>query len=641
MLKTRIAKIAGLTLGVTFALGLSVNTAGAQTVAELQAQINALMAQLAALSGANANVSYTFTQNLTIGSTGADVVSLQQYLVGGGYLNMPAGVAYGYFGPLTQAAVAKWQAANGVSPAVGYWGPLSRAKANSMVSGGATGTVPGTTIGGGATAGGTINTPGVEGTLTASLASTPTGVKLYEGADKVAVMGIQLEADLSDIRVERIKLKLDGTSSDQNFYRKVAERLYIMDGSTVLASVDLNSSTVIEETSGNYYVTVTGLNFIVRKDTKKTVQVALDAMNTWDNTYDNATWTITVPASGVRGVDGAGINQYATATFSRDFTSQADVIANATLNLTLNPSTPSAALVIAAEGADEDEKSGVEVLRFDVKAEKDAVTITDLTATTTLTGAADVTTIYLMDGNTVLGSESGPTTAGTSAVTFDNIDYVVPKDSTRTLRLVVDIQNADGTASTIVSSVVAAGITDENSVGDAVTTSGSATSETITVLNAGPEITLSSKSISKTEIQFSGATSSAKATFNVTLKAVGSDIYFGTQSASTTFGFAPYKGGTYYSNTAVASSTSWSIPSGVVTSGLSTGQAFKLQEGSSVTIPVDFLFEGRESTGALLATDAYSVGLENVNWSTTGASTVGTNFMAGETAWRTSTVTMP
>ncbi|MDO8569313.1 MAG: peptidoglycan-binding domain-containing protein [bacterium] len=68
----------------------------------------------------------TFNTNLTIGSTGTDVVALQTYLVNNGYLVMPAGVSKGYFGNLTRAAVARWQAANGITPAVGYFGPISR-----------------------------------------------------------------------------------------------------------------------------------------------------------------------------------------------------------------------------------------------------------------------------------------------------------------------------------------------------------------------------------------------------------------------------------------------------------------------------------------------------------------------------------
>jgi peptidoglycan hydrolase-like protein with peptidoglycan-binding domain len=121
-----LSKIMAPVMGLAMFAALVV-PAGAQTVAELQAQINALMAQLAALSGGS-TVSVTFTQNLTVGSTGSEVVALQQMLVAQGHLVMPAGVAYGYFGGLTRAAVAKWQAANGVAPAAGYWGPLSRAR---------------------------------------------------------------------------------------------------------------------------------------------------------------------------------------------------------------------------------------------------------------------------------------------------------------------------------------------------------------------------------------------------------------------------------------------------------------------------------------------------------------------------------
>lgn len=69
----------------------------------------------------------TFTTNLTVGSTGIDVTTLQQTLVAQGYLVMPVGVTYGYFGSLTQSAVARWQIARGISPSVGYFGPISRA----------------------------------------------------------------------------------------------------------------------------------------------------------------------------------------------------------------------------------------------------------------------------------------------------------------------------------------------------------------------------------------------------------------------------------------------------------------------------------------------------------------------------------
>lgn len=76
----------------------------------------------------------TFNTNLTVGSRGPDVITLQQFLVSKRFLVMPAGVSYGYFGILTKAAVARWQEANGISPALGYFGPISRGVIANQVS---------------------------------------------------------------------------------------------------------------------------------------------------------------------------------------------------------------------------------------------------------------------------------------------------------------------------------------------------------------------------------------------------------------------------------------------------------------------------------------------------------------------------
>ncbi|OJI07106.1 MAG: hypothetical protein COX02_00615 [Candidatus Vogelbacteria bacterium CG22_combo_CG10-13_8_21_14_all_37_9] len=75
---------------------------------------------------------YVFNSNLTIGSTGLDVVALQTFLESQGNLVMPYGVSKGYFGNLTRNALAKYQASSGITPAVGYFGPISRSKVNSV-----------------------------------------------------------------------------------------------------------------------------------------------------------------------------------------------------------------------------------------------------------------------------------------------------------------------------------------------------------------------------------------------------------------------------------------------------------------------------------------------------------------------------
>jgi peptidoglycan hydrolase-like protein with peptidoglycan-binding domain len=642
------------TIGLSLALGLSmVAPASALTVAELQAQINALMAQLAALQGGSASAGVTFTSDLTVGSTGAQVSALQQVLVSNGYLVMPAGVAMGYFGSLTKAAVMKWQAAVGL-PATGFFGPMSRAKLNG--SAGATGTVPGTTIGGSTSVGGVITTPGVEGTLTVTRAASPaSGQKLYEGSMKVGVLGIELEAKTSDIKVERIKLDLDesgGTNNDQDFYRKIAQKVYVMDGSTVLASMDLSTATVVEDGSDRF-ITLSGLSFVVPKDSKRVLTIALDARSNWDSAFDGDSWTIGVAVEGVRGVDGAGVNQYGPSTaFSNSFTSEGELADSATLTVSTNSGTVQDMVVIAASGSSENEKDGVELLRADFRAEKDAVTITDLVVDVVRTGsgAATTTTGYLYAGDTLLDSDSVDTDTH-SGFTFDDIDYVVPKDTTRTLTVKVDIDSANGTAAIFTADIDTNDVTSENSNGTSVTESGSAQGESVTVRNVGLEYTLVSKNVTYTAGgAFAGATSTAKADFVLRIKAVGSAIEFG-DAASTTYAIAEqdntlaagesfviYRGGAAV-NPDVSSSTSITVPSGVTAAGTNS---WVLGEGNSVDLPISFVMETRDDDSyALITTGAYAFGLERINWLANSTGRQTDTFMSGNSAWRTSTVTLP
>ncbi len=76
----------------------------------------------------------SFEKNLTVGGTGIDVEMLQKWLESSGYLKMPAGVAKGYFGGITQAALIKFQLAQGIVPPVGYFGPTTRAKITELLN---------------------------------------------------------------------------------------------------------------------------------------------------------------------------------------------------------------------------------------------------------------------------------------------------------------------------------------------------------------------------------------------------------------------------------------------------------------------------------------------------------------------------
>lgn len=112
-----------------------VNPSGATstptTVNQLMQQLAALQAQLATLTGGTT----TFTRNLTVGSTGSDVMALQQYLNRKGYEVAASGpgsvgMETSRFGPATKAALAKFQAAVSISPASGYFGAKTRAYVN-------------------------------------------------------------------------------------------------------------------------------------------------------------------------------------------------------------------------------------------------------------------------------------------------------------------------------------------------------------------------------------------------------------------------------------------------------------------------------------------------------------------------------
>jgi len=73
----------------------------------------------------------SFVRNLTLGMTGEDVRSLQQFLNTHGFTVSSTGAGSpgqetAYFGPATQRALIRYQVAHTITPALGYFGPLTR-----------------------------------------------------------------------------------------------------------------------------------------------------------------------------------------------------------------------------------------------------------------------------------------------------------------------------------------------------------------------------------------------------------------------------------------------------------------------------------------------------------------------------------
>jgi peptidoglycan hydrolase-like protein with peptidoglycan-binding domain len=626
----------------------------------LIASIVALTVALVGAASANA----AFNTNLSVGSTGSDVAALQTWLISKGFSipSIASGAATpGYFGQQTKAAVIAYQASVKL-PTTGFVGPLTRG----MLNGGTTGstattamTLPFTCPAGytapvgwvcpGTTSTpatpvtpGVITTPGLEGTLSATQSNAGVASSIYENDMKAPVLGIKLEAKSSDINVQRVKLSL---GTDTKIFNKIFSKVYVMEGSTVLGSSDLNSSTVVKDGS-TYYITVTGMNFVVPRNGSKTIMIAFDVKPTIDSTdIDTETYPVAIATDGIRGVDGAGIDQYAGSTsITRTPNISSDLADSATLTLSLNTSSPKKSDVMATQGSSENELDRLPLLVFDAKAEKDAVKITDIRIGVVKSGSggAIATTAYLYEGSTEL--DNATITSGVA--TFSDFDYVVPRDTTKTFTVKVDVTSAnavDARFYAIASTTVSADLVSENSRGDSITESGSATGQTIGVRNVGAEVSLVSKSIQTNGApQTSGsnniATSSLTAQFVVRVKAVGGALSFGTAASTTpmfdttTSTFRVYRNSVNAGISSYATSTDFATPSGIQES----NNSWTLPEGQTVEIPVTFKILGRSST-APLTDGIYSVGLEGIQPNARYAST----FMAGEADWRTTGVAFP
>lgn len=225
-------KFASISLSVVTAVSLSGVGSVAFAQTDLQAQIAALLAQIATLqaqlnasTGGTTVSSYNFTRDLTVGAKGADVTALQNILISKGHLKISAPTAY--FGPATQAALAAWQKSAGVSPAVGYFGPKTRSAIASV--GGSTGTGTGTGTG-------TVVTP--SGFSISTAVDNPMSASVPKGATGVTVLKFNISGTGT---VDSLVFKRMGIGGTADFG---SSGIYLYDGNTRLTNGrSLNSTT--------------------------------------------------------------------------------------------------------------------------------------------------------------------------------------------------------------------------------------------------------------------------------------------------------------------------------------------------------------------------------------------------------------
>lgn len=279
MSKRIIAIIAGLAL---VAMVASAPSAQALTAAELQAQIDLLLAQLATLqtqlgtlqggTTTTGGVSCTitsFTRNLSQGMTGDDVKCLQVVLNSSADTQVAAsgtgsaGNETTYFGSLTKAAVVKFQQKYasevltplGLTAGTGYVGSATRTKLNSLLS----------TTGGTGGTGGTVIPPTGQSVNVTLSSMTPVAstvpANATAAAANVAITKVDLTAGSSDVTITTLKVTRTGLSQDA-----AISAVKLFDGATqVGTSQSLNSL---------HQATFSNISIVIPARTTKTITLA-------------------------------------------------------------------------------------------------------------------------------------------------------------------------------------------------------------------------------------------------------------------------------------------------------------------------------------------------------------------------------
>ncbi len=504
----------------------------------------ALALVLASASSASA---YTYTRDLTIGASGADVVALQDMLVAGGYLVMPAGVSKGYFGALTQSAVAKWQAAVGITPAAGYFGPISRAKASAAVT-----TTTTTTD--------TESLSGGDGDFKSfKVLGTPSSEDVFEGSSE-KVFGVEFIAKDSDLKVDRVELMASSTSGIVTKPWKVLDEVAVYNGSKKIADIDASDSDNWDETASGskiYTIKLAGISSIVKEGNKAKLYVEVTAQDNLEST-DLGNWNISLTDNGLRAINAEGYdvtegNDTATKSFSLKATEAGDV------SVTVDENDNEDQSVSVDDNSDTNDVFAY-VAAVKSKTGTNNVDSVDVTLSSpTSESLTDmIGTVYLLIDGDEVGSESAAST-----VSFDDLDYDIEEGDKIDFEVRLDLNDTnDGVRYQNGDSVKVTGLTvnyiDQNDDDKTASTNvaGGVLTLSTTTLNVSPA-SVSAKVLGN------DAKGEFKVAFKVTAPA-DEDVYLpvtfsstyvdvinastnATTTATTTLTFARTSGGSDYS----------------------------------------------------------------------------------------------
>jgi hypothetical protein len=566
---------------------------------------------------------YVFTRNLTVGSVGQDVMSLQVYLNINGFTLAATGAGSPgnetmYFGARTKAALAAFQAAHGIQPAVGYFGPITRAWVNghptaaglppgctstagfSPVNGqpcnstSGVSTVPGCLPGymfspttgqacNGTPSGGTGTPNGREGRLANLQSAGGTNGSIMEMDTNQKVLAWKADVREGDVTLNRLDVDFAPTGAGASLnMSKYIKSVSVWLGNTKLATQDVSNG---DRSGATTSFRFTGLNGLMKQDTTDTVYVSVDAVDSIGSTEDGKNVNVNVPDNGIRVITGNNISDTYSVSAAKNF--NVSTASTGKLTLTSNSSdNPD----VTVEVDENNTTTGISVLKFTLHSKDQKNEVRDITVNLndgTSTPARVISNVYLYMNGTQVDSSS--LASGATSVTFNNIDQWINENDTANFEVKVDVVKQDGNyaeGTTIGADIANSDVTAEDTNGDSVAVTGSATGGIITLRTEGVTVSNPNR-VSATLVTPSNTVGDDYGKFVMTFQvtAFGETIYIpltaGEVSSTTgaSFHTEDTSDNTYTATTVPSNGTLEQVSGGSV-----TGNALQLTDGQTATL---------------------------------------------------------
>jgi len=619
-----------------------------------------------AVSLANAQVAASFSRNLTVGSTGADVTALQTILNSKGYLTV---APTGYFGSLTKAAVMAWQAAVGL-PSTGFFGPLSRAAVGgsstgtSMVPGCSAGamfssttgqpcstgtsTVPGCSAGAmfssttGQPCSGTTS-PGTGGSTSAAWTPDGTNGSVTASYSPIVSSSQTLNegqtANMYAVKLQAVAGKVDLNRFDVYFSDRAwldFSQLTLSDSNgNVIATLTPTPSTVTEVTVGSsYLVRFTGFNYVIPSGSTATLVVGGTVVsNSTHITSGSPVISVTVPTTAVQTINGLGYSN-TTGVSNTNTVTLSSTGSTANILSRVSPSSPAQRIVTTTSNQT---TPNVVLGVFSLQSQNNTANLNGLSVNINTTNAAGtapgpaVASVFqnlrLIDSAT--NSTYGANSVG-STTTFTNLSINLPTNTWKDLTLEADVlQNVSGVQSTSSLALASNDTTNivavDQNYNTPTVTANTSSSNGVTFLTSGVSVSNESSGFTPTN-GANGVTQGGTATFSFTLTNTGNtDVFISKVPAvalatSTTGSVGSPASASSTLTFVTASPTNYAGDTGTAPS----SGAYDIPAGTSRT----FTYTGTlDDTGGTSGLRVFSI--TQINFGTAAATPTGSNVNFG------------